>query len=265
MRKRSDPRPFPNCCCFCRSYGSTISGQLCCSCGVELGRGPGRLDPAAAGTAGCGRVSVAAATLRGFGLWLGMGWPAAFRAAGRDGGGAAWVHLPDRLYSGRGRGGTEKSRLRPLDRPGGAGVEAGPKPLPGILWRIAHELARTGWNVRAAIHVARTRRSQHAGDRPHEGTETLFLLARSRQYRTSPPGCSTSPRPDVWIVRPPENWRRSRAFSEQDPETLPGTGRHPIGRGRARSVRRHRHDARGLARIIRGGLDSGTRGAWRVA
>ena len=53
-------------------------------------------------------------------------------------------------------GGTEKSRLRPLDRPGGAGVEAGPKPLPGILWRIAHELARTGWNVRAAIHVART-------------------------------------------------------------------------------------------------------------
>ena len=195
MRKRSDPRPFPNCCCFCRSYGSTISGQLCCSCGVELGRGPGRLDPAAAGTAGCGRGSVAAATLRGFGLWLGMGWPAAFRAAGRDGGGAAWVHLPDRLYSGRGRGGTEKSRLRPLDRPGGAGVEAGPKPLPGILWRIAHELARTGWNVRAAIHVARTRRSQHAGDRRHEGTETLFLLARSRQYRTSPPGCSTSPRP----------------------------------------------------------------------
>ena len=131
--------------------------------------------------------------------------------------GTAWVHVRDSLYSGRGRGGTERSDLRPLDRPGGAGVGARQKSLLGIPWRIAHELGSAGWSVRGAIQIGRATRSQHAADRPQTATETLFLLARNRHYRYQPARMLNEPAPDVWIIQPPVNWRRTQAFALEIP------------------------------------------------
>lgn len=131
--------------------------------------------------------------------------------------GTAWVHVSDSLYSGRGRGRKRGQELRAVDRPGGAGVGARQKSLLGVPWRIAHQLGRNGWSVRGAIQIGRARRTQHAGDRPHVATETLFLLARSRHYRYRPAEMPDEPAPDVWIVPRPPGWRHTRAFAEEIP------------------------------------------------
>ena len=131
--------------------------------------------------------------------------------------GTAWLHVRDSLYSGRGRGGTERSRLRPLDRPGGAGIGARQKSLLGIPWRIAHDLSGAGWSVRAAIQIGRATESQHTADRPRAAGETLFLLARNRHYRYQPARMLNEPAADVWIIQPPVNWRRTQAFADEIP------------------------------------------------
>jgi site-specific DNA-methyltransferase (adenine-specific) len=105
--------------------------------------------------------------------------------------GVVWLNLGDSYYSGNGQphGKDPKSssrnfrrrKLSPLDV---SGADIPKKSLCGIPWRVAMEMQRRGWTLRADVIWCRPTALAEPSvtDRPTRQHEYLFLFSKSRRY-----------------------------------------------------------------------------------
>jgi site-specific DNA-methyltransferase (adenine-specific) len=105
--------------------------------------------------------------------------------------GVVWLNLGDSYYSGNGQptGSDPRSpsrnfsrtKLRPLDV---SGWDIPKKSLCGVPWRVALEMQRRGWTLRADVVWCRPTALAEPSvkDRPGRQHEYLFLFAKSRRY-----------------------------------------------------------------------------------
>lgn len=105
--------------------------------------------------------------------------------------GVAWLNLGDSYYSGNGQphGSDPRSssrnfrrrKLSPLDVGGG---DLPKKSLCGVPWRVAMEMQRRGWTLRADVIWCRQTALAEPSvtDRPARQHEYLFLFSKSRRY-----------------------------------------------------------------------------------
>lgn len=105
--------------------------------------------------------------------------------------GVVWLNLGDSYYSGNGQphGSDPRSssrnfrrrKLSPLDVGGG---DLPKKSLCGIPWRVALEMQRRGWTLRADVVWCRETALAEPSvtDRPARQHEYMFLFSKSRRY-----------------------------------------------------------------------------------
>lgn len=144
--------------------------------------------------------------------------------------GLLFLNLGDTYYSGKGKShGTDpkSSRrrfgLRAVDKSGGLDVNAKPKSVLGIPWRVAMRMSENGWILRSPIVWHRKHcLPESVRDRPRRSYEYVFMLAKNRKYfferqplvdvdeedmwsivtrRRAPNGLSTAPFPDELVKR----------------------------------------------------------------
>lgn len=104
--------------------------------------------------------------------------------------GVAFLNIGDTFYSGKGmshgRDGKSKKRrfgLRAVDKSGGMGIGLKRKSLIGIPWRVALDIASSGWVLRSSVIWHRKNRlPEFVRDRPGRSYEYVFILAKSRKY-----------------------------------------------------------------------------------
>lgn len=105
--------------------------------------------------------------------------------------GVTWLNLGDSYYSGNGQPtgrdprsssrSFSRSKFRALDQPG---WNLPKKSLCGVPWRVALELQRRGWTLRADViwHRRSAFAEPSVTDRPARQHEYIFLLSKSRRY-----------------------------------------------------------------------------------
>jgi DNA modification methylase len=120
--------------------------------------------------------------------------------------GVAWLNLGDSYYSGNGQphGSDPRSssrnfrrrKLSPLDT---SGFGLPKKSLCGVPWRVAMEMQRRGWTLRADVVWCRPTALAEAAvtDRPLRQHEYLFMFAKSRRYWFDR---SALPEESVWHI-----------------------------------------------------------------
>jgi SAM-dependent methyltransferase len=134
--------------------------------------------------------------------------------------GLLFLNLGDTYYSGKGRPkgkdikqgwrNVSREKYRAVDRPG-MGIPK--KSLIGIPWRVALALQEDGWIIRSAVrwHKPKGLAEPSALDRPWSASETVFILAKSRQYYFNRKGLAGEE--DIWMIpaRPTKKeWRTPR-------------------------------------------------------
>ncbi|MEA2851661.1 MAG: hypothetical protein QOE02_1680 [Rhodospirillaceae bacterium] len=134
--------------------------------------------------------------------------------------GLLFLNLGDTYYSGKGRpvGGDTKQiwrnvsreKYRAVDRPG---LGLPKKSLIGIPWRTALALQQDGWIIRSAVrwHKPKSLAEPSAQDRPWSSSETVFILAKSRDYFFNRKGLAGEE--DIWTItaRPAKREHRHAA------------------------------------------------------
>jgi DNA modification methylase len=138
--------------------------------------------------------------------------------------GLLFLNLGDTYYSGKGqpKGGDPKqvwrdvsrAKYRAVDRPG---LGMPKKSLIGIPWRVALALQEDGWIIRSAVrwHKPKSLAEPNALDRPWSSSETVFILAKSRDYHFDRAGLQSEE--DIWtiVARPTKReYRHAAAFPE---------------------------------------------------
>jgi len=144
--------------------------------------------------------------------------------------GLLFLNLGDTYYSGKGKShGTDpkSSRrrfgVRAVDKSGGLDVNAKPKSVLGIPWRVAMRMCENGWVLRSPIVWHRKHCLPEAvQDRPRRSYEYVFMFAKNRKYfferqplvdvdeedmwsivtrNRAPNGLGTAPFPDELVER----------------------------------------------------------------
>jgi DNA modification methylase len=140
--------------------------------------------------------------------------------------GLLFLNMGDTYYSGKGQpsGGDPKQiwrnvsrkKYRAVDRPG-LGIPK--KSLIGIPWRVALALQSDGWIVRSAVrwHKPKGLAEPSALDRPWNASETVFILAKSRNYFFNRAGLAGEE--DVWSIVA-RNTKKEYRHAAPFPETL---------------------------------------------
>ncbi|MET4149076.1 DNA modification methylase [Bradyrhizobium sp. RT7b] len=138
--------------------------------------------------------------------------------------GLLFLNLGDTYYSGKGQpmGGDRKQvwrnvarkKYRAVDRPG---LGFPKKSLIGIPWRVALALQSDGWIVRSAVrwHKPKGLAEPSATDRPWNASETVFILAKTRDYYFDRKGLDGEE--DIWSIsaRPSKKeYRHAAPFPE---------------------------------------------------
>ncbi|WFT94393.1 site-specific DNA-methyltransferase [Bradyrhizobium barranii] len=138
--------------------------------------------------------------------------------------GLLFLNLGDTYYSGKGQpvGGDRKQvwrnvsrkKYRAVDRPG---LGFPKKSLIGIPWRVALALQSDGWIIRSAVrwHKPKGLAEPSATDRPWNASETIFILAKSRNYYFNRAGLDGEE--DIWsiVARPSKKeYRHAAPFPE---------------------------------------------------
>jgi len=138
--------------------------------------------------------------------------------------GLLFLNLGDTYYSGKGQpmGGDRKQvwrnvarkKYRAVDRPG---LGFPKKSLIGIPWRVALALQSDGWIVRSAVrwHKPKGLAEPSATDRPWNASETVFILAKTRDYFFDRAGLNGEE--DIWSIaaRPSKKeYRHAAPFPE---------------------------------------------------
>lgn len=138
--------------------------------------------------------------------------------------GLLFLNLGDTYYSGKGQpmGGDRKQiwrnvarkKYRAVDRPG---LGFPKKSLIGIPWRVALALQSDGWIVRSAVrwHKPKGLAEPSATDRPWNASETVFILAKTKDYFFDRAGLEGEE--DIWSIaaRPSKKeYRHAAPFPE---------------------------------------------------
>jgi DNA modification methylase len=138
--------------------------------------------------------------------------------------GLLFLNLGDTYYSGKGRPqgkdrkqvwrNISRDKYRAVDRPG-LGIPK--KSLIGIPWRVALALQEDGWIIRSAVrwHKPKSLAEPSAFDRPWGSSETVFILAKSRQYFFNRKRLDGEE--DVWTINAPNTnakYRHAAPFPE---------------------------------------------------
>jgi DNA modification methylase len=138
--------------------------------------------------------------------------------------GLLFLNLGDTYYSGKGRprGGDQKQawrnvareKYRAVDRPG---LGLPHKSLIGIPWRVALALQADGWIIRSAVrwHKPKGLAEPSAMDRPWGASETVFIMAKSRDYYFNRKGLQGEE--DVWTIvarQSKKEYRHAAPFPE---------------------------------------------------
>jgi SAM-dependent methyltransferase len=138
--------------------------------------------------------------------------------------GLLFLNLGDTYYSGKGQPSgkdrkqvwrnVSRDKYRAVDRPG---LGLPKKSLIGIPWRVALALQADGWIIRSAVRWRKPKglAEPSALDRPWGASETVFILAKSRQYYFSRKGLQGEE--DVWTIAPRQSrkvYRHAAAFPE---------------------------------------------------
>ena len=130
--------------------------------------------------------------------------------------GLLFLNLGDTYYSGKGesQGIDRKSAkrrfgIRAVDKSGGLGIGLSRKSLIGIPWRVAVELAATGWVLRSSIIWHRENRlPEPVKDRPSRSYEYVFMFSKGRHYYfNKQPLIDQKVEEDMWTIaaRPKSN------------------------------------------------------------
>jgi DNA modification methylase len=131
--------------------------------------------------------------------------------------GTVFLVIGDTYYSGKGqpKGGDRKQvwrgvardKYRAVDKPG-FGVPK--KSLLGIPWRVALALQADGWTLRSAVIWVKpkTLAEPSVRDRPRTTSETVFILAKGRDYHFDRGGLAGEE--DVWHIPAPPGSKRFR-------------------------------------------------------
>lgn len=121
--------------------------------------------------------------------------------------GLLFLNLGDTYYSGKGQPvgsdrkqswrSVSREKYRAVDRPG---LGLPKKSLIGIPWRVALALQADGWIIRSAVrwHKPKGLAEPSAHDRPWNTSETVFIMAKSRNYFFSRKGLQGEE--DVWTI-----------------------------------------------------------------
>ena len=130
--------------------------------------------------------------------------------------GLLFLNLGDTYYSGKGesQGVDRKSAkrrfgIRAVDKSGGLGIGLSRKSLIGIPWRVAIELAASGWALRSSIIWHRENRlPEPVQDRPSRSYEYVFMFSKDRRYYfNKQPLIDKKVEEDMWTIaaRPRNN------------------------------------------------------------
>jgi DNA modification methylase len=138
--------------------------------------------------------------------------------------GLLFLNLGDTYYSGKGRPcgndrkqvwrNVSREKYRAVDRPG---LRLPKKSLIGIPWRVAFALQGDGWVIRSAVrwHKPKGLAEPSALDRPWGASETVFIMAKSRDYFFSRKGLQGEE--DVWTIaarQSKKEYRHAAPFPE---------------------------------------------------
>lgn len=138
--------------------------------------------------------------------------------------GLLFLNLGDTYYSGKGQPvgrdrkqvwrNVARKKYRAVDRPG---LGFPKKSLIGIPWRVALALQSDGWIIRSAVrwHKPKGLAEPSATDRPWNASETVFILAKSRNYYFNRAGLEGEE--DIWNIaaRPSKKeYRHAAPFPE---------------------------------------------------
>jgi DNA modification methylase len=153
--------------------------------------------------------------------------------------GLLFLNLGDTYYSGKGRPqgkdrkqawrNIAREKYRAVDRPG-LGIPK--KSLIGIPWRVALALQEDGWSIRSAVrwHKPKGLAEPSARDRPWGSSETVFILAKSREYYFNRRGLGKEE--DVWVIsarHTKSEYKHAAAFPEALVERCLACGCRPKG------------------------------------
>jgi DNA modification methylase len=140
--------------------------------------------------------------------------------------GLLFLNLGDTYYSGKGQPcgkdrkqswrSVSREKYRAVDRPG---LGLPKKSLIGIPWRVALALQADGWIIRSAVrwHKPKGLAEPSALDRPWNASETIFIMAKSREYYFNRKGLQGEE--DVWSIKAPHSKKEYR-HAAPFPETL---------------------------------------------
>ncbi len=130
-----------------------------------------------------------------------------YRVLRKDG--LLFLNMGDTYYSGKGmsHGRDKKSSkrrfgLRAVDKSGGMGMGIQRKSILGIPWRVAMEMASSGWVLRTPIIWHRENRlPEHVRDRPSRSYEYVFMFAKDRKYYfNKQPLIDQKVEEDMWTI-----------------------------------------------------------------
>ena len=138
--------------------------------------------------------------------------------------GLLFLNLGDTYYSGKGQpSGKDRKQVwrnvarekyRAVDRPG---LGLPKKSLIGIPWRVALALQADGWIIRSAVrwHKPKGLAEPSALDRPWGASETVFIMAKSREYHFNRKGLQGEE--DIWTIvarQSKKEYRHAAPFPE---------------------------------------------------
>ena len=112
----------------------------------------------------------------------------AFRVLKKSG--TLFLNIGDTYYSGKGKShGVDKKSskrrfgLRPVDKSGGLGIDVQRKSVIGVPWRVAIEMMKRKWVLRAPIIWHRAKAlPESVKDRPQHTYEYVYLFVKDRFY-----------------------------------------------------------------------------------
>lgn len=130
--------------------------------------------------------------------------------------GLLFLNIGDTYYSGKGKshGVDQKSSkrrfgLRPVDKSGGLGIGLQRKSIIGVPWRVAIEMMKRQWVLRAPIIWHRDKGlPEFVRDRPRKTYEYVFMFAKDRFYYFNSDGLEENNLDqDIWNItaRPKAN------------------------------------------------------------